>query len=686
MLPTAPRLGRTGPRLGRTVPLLHLVLLFVATAGALLAGATPASAHAALTGSDPKQGAVVQQAPEVVTLQFSEQVSMSDDSIRVLDPKGKRVDTGKLRELGSGGTVKYGVGLHSGLPEGTFTVAWKAVSADSHPISGAFSFSVGAPSQTSVALPEQQAGGGTVGTLYDIARYVSYAAFALVVGAAAFVLACWPRGVAVTALQRLIAYSWVALAGSTVALLLLRGPYTDSGKLADVLNLGLLGEVLNTKTGAALISRMLLLGAAALFIVVLFGAYAKREDPAEKRDLTFGLAVGGGVVAAGIASTWAFAEHASTGIQTAVAMPVDVLHLLAVAVWFGGLTALLVALHRAPADQPVGRNAVRRFSRLAFGSVLVLVATGLYQSWRQVGSWNALVSTAYGQLLLVKIGLVVVLVGLASISRRWTARLTDGGAHVVEQRAAESAPTRDAPADEPVSVGAGSGSGAGAGSVESARPSAEDAPEPEPATEPTPEGDDSDRDEDPVRAAQLARQRAAVAKAGEKRVRDADPDRSGLRRTVLAEAAVAVVLLAVTTVLTATEPGRTQEQVDKAGAAGSVVASGPVKIELPFDTGGQDGKGTLRLELDPARTGANTLHVYAERPNGKAFDLPEVKLAFTLKAKDVGPLPVAPDRVSTGHWSSTGVQMPMPGDWQLSVTVRSSDIDQVTVHKNVKIG
>ena len=70
MLPTAPRLGRTGP-------LLHLVLLLVATVGALLAGATPASAHAALTGSDPKQGAVVQRAPEEVTLQFSEKVAMS---------------------------------------------------------------------------------------------------------------------------------------------------------------------------------------------------------------------------------------------------------------------------------------------------------------------------------------------------------------------------------------------------------------------------------------------------------------------------------------------------------------------------------------------------------------------------------------------------------------------------------
>ncbi|MDQ8705874.1 copper resistance protein CopC [Streptomyces sp. LHD-70] len=711
MLPTAPRLGRTGP-------LLHLVLLLAATVGVLLAGASPASAHAALTGSDPKQGAVVQQAPEEVTLQFSEQVAMSDDSIRVLDPKGKRVDTGELQDLCSGSVVKYGVPLHSGLPEGTFTVAWRAVSADSHPISGAFSFSIGAPSKTSVALPEQEAGGGPVGVLYDIARYVSYAGFALLVGGAAFLLACWRQGVGVRAMQRLIAYSWVGLTGGTLALLLLRGPYTDSGKLADVLDLGGLGAVLETKTGAALVSRLLLLGAAALFVVVLFGAYARREDPAEKRDLTFGLAVGGGVVAAGLASTWALAEHASTGIQRAIAMPVDVVHLLAVAAWLGGLTALLVALYRAPADQPVGRGAVQRFSRIAFGSVLVLVATGLYQSWRQVGSWNALVSTAYGQLLLVKVGLVVLLVGVASISRRWTARIVRGAepetaegvadgeerdageaARVVGQRAGRRA-------DEPVSVRTSRATGtapeadanaapdAGPENAPDAGPEPEPVPgsgrepEPDPGREPGREPEpEADHDADPERAAQLARQRAAVHTARKKRIRDADPDRAGLRRSVLVEAAVAVVLLAVTTALTTTEPGRTQEQVDRAGAAtGSAVPNRPVNMTLPFDTGGQDGRGTVRIDLDPGRTGSNTLHVYAERPNGKAFDVPELKVALTLKAKDIGPLPVEPDRISTGHWSSAGVQVPMPGNWQLSVTVRTSDIDQVTVHKNVKIG
>lgn len=644
MTATAPRLGPSpsAPPMRRPLAAAALLAALVTMVAALLlGGAAPASAHAALTGSDPQDGAVVATAPKEVTLTFSEQVAMSDGSIRVLDPGGKRADTGAApRDLQNGSTVKYGVTLHSGLPDGTYTVAWQAVSADSHPVSGAFTFSIGAPSETTVALPSDQAGGGLVGALYGIARYAAYAGFIVLAGGAAFVLACWQRGAGARPLQRLVVRGWLTLTAATLAMLLLRSPYTGSGKLADAFDLDGLKAVLDTKPGAALVSRLLLLGAAALFIAVLFGAYAKREDEREKKDLTFGLAIGGAVIAAGIAGTWALAEHASTGIQPGIAMPVDVLHLLAVAAWLGGLAALLVALYRTP---DIGATAVRRFSRIALGSVLVLTATGLYQSWRQVGYWSALTGTGYGQLLLVKVGLVAVLVGVAWISRRWTARLTAGTTEV------------DPQVDVDVST-----------EVES-EPSAVS--------------------EDPSRAAQLARQKAAVETATKKRIRDADPDRSGLRRSVLTEVGVAVALLAVTTVLTSTEPGRTEEEAARASTGASApVADGPVTLSLPFDTGGQNGKGRVRMDIDPGRTGANELHLWIDGPDGQPMDVPEVKLAFTLKSKDIGPLPVLPDRLTEGHWTASGIQIPMAGDWNVAVTVRTSDIDQTTIGKNVKIG
>ncbi|MGW0942774.1 copper resistance CopC/CopD family protein [Streptomyces sp. NPDC002623] len=677
-----------------------LVLLFLAVAGALLAGAGPASAHAALTGSDPAQGVVVDKAPTQVSLTFSETVSLSDDSLRVLDPKGARVDTGKPSNL-SGTT--YAVQLHSGLPDGTYTVTYQVVSADSHPVAGAYTFSIGAPSQTSVSVSDQTAGGGVVGWLYGFGRYVSYAGFIVMVGGAAFVLACWQRGTGVRALQRLVVSGWLAMTAATLFLLLLRGAYTSSGKVGDVFDLALLGQVLQTKTGAALVSRLLLLAAAALFIAVLFGAYDKREGE-EKRDLTFGLAIGGTVVAAGLAASWAMAEHASTGLQPGIAMPVDVLHLVAVATWLGGLTALLVALYRAPADRPVEGTAVRRFSQVAFGSVLAVVVTGVYQSWRQLGSWSAFTDTRYGQLLLIKICLVALLVGIAWISRRWTARLADTTADTTADTATDTAGDTAAGAagdttTEAAVVSAASASEASASEKEPVAASAGtiDAAAAAAAKSASGGGKTGSGGSGSERATQLARQQAAVDATRQKRLRESDADRFGLRRSVLAEAGVAVVLLAVTTVLTSTEPGRTEQDAAKAtrsssssstdpSADSSDSTSGALTLDMSFDTGGADGKGVVSVDLDPARAGANEMHVYVTRPNGRAFDVPEVKVAFTLEAQDIGPLPVVPDHITTGHWSASGVQIPMAGEWKIAVTVRTSDIDQVTVSKNAQIG
>ncbi|KOU99193.1 membrane protein [Streptomyces sp. XY511] len=654
MTATAPAPSTARARATALLPRLALVL--AALLATLFTAAAPATAHAALTASDPTDGAVVATAPAQVTLSFSEQVAMGDDSIRVLDPQGRRVDTGELRDMCSGNTVRYGTALHSGLPNGTYTVAWQAVSADSHPISGAFTFSIGAPSATEVSLPTTTAGGGPVGIAYGIARYAAYAGFTVLVGGAAFILLCWRRGAAQRPLQKLVVRAWVTLTAATLAMLVLRTPYTGSGRFADVFDLDGLRAVLETKTGASLVSRLLLLGAAALFVAVLFGVYARRmqdvtseEEDKDTGDLTFGLAIGGAVVAGGIAATWALSEHASTGIQPGLAMPADILHMLAVATWLGGLSALLVALHKVPG---IERSAVRRFSGVAFVSVVVLAVTGVYQAWRQTGSWSALTGTEYGRLLLLKVALVAVLLGVAYLSRKWTARLAEAPA--AREGAASEAGGQEVTADDV---------------------SRETSPA---ATVTVPA--------DPERAAQLARQRAALENAREKRVRDADPDRAGLRRSVLVEAAIAVVLLVVTTILTSTEPGRTVEQEAARGSSATAVPDRAVKITLPFDTGGQNGKGSVRLELDPGRVGANTLHLWADNGDGQPFDLPEIKVAFTLPAKDIGPLPVVPDQAAPGHWTASGVQLPLAGEWRIDVTVRTSDIDQTTVQKTVKIG
>ncbi|BBA98633.1 putative integral membrane protein [Actinacidiphila reveromycinica] len=694
--------GQPGAR--RTWPRRVAALLvgLGALVGLLLGTAVPASAHAALIHTDPADGSVVATAPQRVVLTFSEGVLLSDDSLRVLDPHGTDVAVGTpghAQGKDSGATST--VALRSGLGDGTYTVAWRAISQDSHPVAGAFTFSVGSPSRTEVDLSGVAArGGGAASTLYGVGRYVAYAGFALLVGSAVFLSVCWPRGALLRPLQRIAATGWVAMAASTIALLLLRGPYVNGKGLGQAIDLDVMRDQLQTRPGAALLSRLLLLAAAAVFLAVLFGSYARREDPEERADLAWGLGIGGTVIAVGIAATWAMAEHASVGIQRQVAMPVDVVHLLSMAVWLGGLITLLTALW-APtlANRPIEPHAVRRFSLIGLTAITLLVGTGVYQAWRQMGSWRAFTDTSYGRTLLVKIGLVCALVVIAWFSRRWTARLGQApGAGAVPTSAAASAASAAASASVPPPASAS----AAARVRFQGRAKAKGAREPVAAmadrTDSAPAGPASGGrgagGADGARAEQLRRQQAARSAARARKVLEADPFRGALRRSVLAEAAVAVVLLGVTTVLSGSQPGRAAEEQKalapapsaSSGAGTSTSGQGPISVTVPYDTGGPKGKGTAAVTVTPGRAATpNQVELVVKDAAGSPVDVPEVRLAFTLPAQNLGPIPITLRHTGTGRWTASAAQLPLPGTWQMSVTVRTSDIDEVTETKKVKV-
>ncbi len=99
----------------------------------------------------------------------------------------------------------------------------------------------------------------------------------------------------------------------------------------------------------------------------------------------------------------------------ALSVAADVLHLAAGAVWLGGLVGLALTLPRLAAGP--GAALVSRFSTLAAGILAALVASGSFMAWRIVGSWDGLVSTDYGRLLLVKIGVALVAVAIAAVNR-----------------------------------------------------------------------------------------------------------------------------------------------------------------------------------------------------------------------------------------------------------------------------
>ncbi|MGW1063692.1 copper resistance CopC/CopD family protein [Streptomyces aureus] len=630
-------------RLGaRALALLGGVLVLV-----LFGGVSGASAHAALTGTDPQEGSVLKSAPRRVTLTFSESVGLFDDSFRVLDPENRRVRTGEA-EHADGRSDTAGVTLPSGLGDGTYTVAWRVVSADSHPVSGAFTFSVGKPSATRAPLPPT-AGDPLSSALYDIARYAAYSGLALFIGAVVFMVGCGFPG----SLRRLLVTGWWVLLGSTFALLLLRGPYERGIGVSGVLDASALSDTLASRPGVVLVARLALLAAVAFV---------------PPRAVTGGRGTRPGVLAAGVlfpialAVTWAASEHASAGIQVPVAMVSSVLHLLAMAVWLGGLAALLTALRR-PAE-PVPPAVVARFSRLALASVAVLTVTGVYQSWRGLGSWTALTTTSYGRLLAVKVVLVALLLAAAAFSRRWTARLADAPAPatVPAERVAAA-----------VAAGAPTDTGAVSGSVRQEPAGEEDRDGGSAATEPGAAdgsgGAGTDSDDG-------SKEPAAPAGPGETEYH------RGLRRSVLAEVTVGMLVLVITTLLTGTQPGRAAAESADATAAVRRVTSRTT--EVPFDVGTPGGHGKVQVELTPGQVGENSVQAVVFGPDGGLVTVPEVRLSFTLESQKVGPID-AGITDKGGYWTSDGLTLPLPGTWTMKVTVRTSDLDEVTVSKKVRI-
>ncbi|MGE7385162.1 copper resistance CopC/CopD family protein [Streptomyces sp. NPDC004126] len=587
---------------------LTVLALFAAVCALIAAGAVPAVAHASLSGSDPAGSAVLKEAPRQLTLTFTESVTFSEDSVRVLSPENRRVNPAPAQHAdGKDNTAR--VRLSDGLAQGTYTVAWRVVSADGHPISGAFVFSVGKPSEAVAAVPDDSPDDTAVGRTYGFFRYVAYGGLALLVGAAAFAAVCRPVAGALRPVRRLLAAGWVVSVASTVALLLLRGPYETAGGLGEVLDLSQSARTAVGRPGGALIVRLVLLAVAGALLKWRIGMLRDRR-----------VRWAGVVLALALACTWAAAEHASAGTQVPLAVPVAVLHLLAMGVWLGGLITLAVVLRKpGPGGHQVPAAAVGRFSTTAFAAMAVLVGTGVYQSWRQVGSWDALTTTSYGRTLVVKVALVVLLLWVAWFSRRSTALLVGVG---------RSVPTAERHTPPEASGGGEAG----------------DAPPPE-------------------------------AEAGAHRRR--------LHRTVAVEAVLGVLVLAVSTLLSGTQPSRSAAESAAVAAAAAQEPQARVAT-VPFDTGTAGHRGTVQVTLAPGRVGENTVEAVVYSADGGLASVPELRVALTQEALGIGPIDAElTDR--KGFWAAYDLQLPMPGEWTLDITVRTSEIDQVTVRAGVRI-
>jgi copper transport protein len=527
----------------------------------LLVPGSPAQAHAALVRTQPTQGSVVDAPPAEVVITFSEHVQPVSNKIQVIAPTGKRVNSGTP-------TVE-GPNLHipvlTNVPRGTYLVTYRVISADGHPVGASFTYSYGAPSATAPAPGSSAAHTDpVVRFLVSASHLIGYAGLILVAGPALVLLALWPKRLPRRGPTRLAYLGLGLIALGTVLDFVLEAPYTTGTSLFGFSG-GDLRDVFDSTFGHAHLARLAVTVAAAFLLrPFLAGSSGNAE-----RVLLAILAVVG-------VFTWPFAGHPGSSTAPALTIVADAAHLAAASVWVGGLVMLVLFLLRQGNERELAAI-LPVWSTWAMISVSVIVLAGVAQALVEITSFSALLHTHYGQLVLAKAAVLVVVLGVAWVSRRLAGAPTDGG----------------------------------------------------------------------IRR---------------------------LRTTVLAEVVGVVLILALASALVQTTPARTAVADQSAGQS----AGGPFSVTLTTSL------YQVQVDIDPAKVGDNSVHLYAYSPQGAPLKVLKWTASAQLPGAGIEPLTVLLLPVTDSH--ATGqVTFPSAGKWQVTVTLQVSEFDQAATTTTVTV-
>ncbi|WP_218038351.1 copper resistance CopC/CopD family protein [Acrocarpospora pleiomorpha] len=372
-------------------------VLLLATLLVLLLPGT-ADAHAVLKSTDPTDGQVLAQAPRTITATFNEAISLAPKGNQLLDSAGRPVPA-DIRSVND--TVIYTPA--STLAEGTYIVSWRVISADTHPVGGGISFSVGKPSASSVAVPDQVAD-REVNVLRigaEVLRYGGVLGFAGLTAFGLFIAEPSVRRSA--AFARRVRRTRDALAAAAVfgavALVPLVKLWQDGAGVGDLFSASLWPAALSAAPAAA--AALLAVGTVIALVAV------RRELPV--------VAAAGAALALG---SLAVVGHTRVYGPGWLVLAADLLHLATAALWFGGLLGLCLLFvpdrHHKVAEVA---SAVGRFSGAALWLVAGLGASAVLLWWRIADSVDSLWTTGYGRLVLVKLVLVLAVVGVAAWNR-----------------------------------------------------------------------------------------------------------------------------------------------------------------------------------------------------------------------------------------------------------------------------
>jgi copper transport protein len=382
--------------------------LALAAVAAALALPAAASAHAALVRSVPAASGTITTPPSEVSLTYSEPVEPRFAVISVTDAAGKQMTTAPpSRSPSDPRTLTVPLGSTA---TGWYLVYWRVISADGHPVRGAYTFAVGsnpgpAPQFVVPSISETAATPRLVA-----ARFVAFLAVLAAIGLFVLRIATArpvARRVPGTRLRAVTIAFGISSALALVAIPVYVDLATAQFALRSAFDLGGIVPVMRASAfGRAFLDLEL---AFALFVVAASLTLWIDRPERERRSVAELIAVPGALAAAGAALLIAaVAGHAGQTSPRGLAVPLDWIHLAAGSIWVGGLIGLLVLWRSLPAVHRVAGLVVcvPRFSNTAMVSVLALVGAGTIGAVLHLPTLASLWETSYGRALLAKIALV----------------------------------------------------------------------------------------------------------------------------------------------------------------------------------------------------------------------------------------------------------------------------------------
>jgi copper transport protein len=385
--------------------------VIAAVAGAALALPASAWAHAALLRTAPEASVTVNQAPKQVRLTFSEAVEPRFAIVSVTDAEAHVVTDGPPARSAANAD-ELDVPLRPVRP-GWYLVVWRVISVDGHPVRGAFTFAVGpnAGPQPEFRIPSLSETAATPRLI--VARWIVFLSVMAAIGL--FVLRLVVARPLPSAPRAPTIAFWIAAGVALVATPFYVLLATADFALRHWWSLGDLVPLMRTSSfGRGFLDLELVF---ALFVAAAAVAFWVERPEGPRRSIAELLSLGGALLAAGaVLVVPSAAGHAAQTSPRGLAILLDALHLASGSLWVGGLIGLLVLWRSLPTARRLAGLAicVPRFSNVALASVIVLVGSGVGASILHLPTLSSLWSTSYGQAIIVKSGLLLGAIALAS--------------------------------------------------------------------------------------------------------------------------------------------------------------------------------------------------------------------------------------------------------------------------------